>query len=293
MAAGAALDFAHETAESTSHTFDLNQIRYKSGAISEVDLSRTETAKLEADQAVDAATLALRAAKVQLAFLLGQRHAFTTSVIDASQLRYAMPAALSNATVASLVDRAIETRPDLRAQENQRARAAQAVALAKRQRFPDFGLNVQYSEQGSGNALRRWRTRHLAADAGDLADRLAAALLPAAGRDQEGARPTRARRTRRRAKLRAQVVADVENAFAGYQTAQARCSAWRGACSTARRRARELVQLQYQKGAASLLEYLDAQRTYIATKGEYIQDLTAYWNAIFQLEAATATQVTP
>ncbi|HXT97512.1 MAG TPA: TolC family protein, partial [Polyangia bacterium] len=72
VAAGAALDFARETAESTTHTFDLNQIRYKSGAISEVDLSRTETAKLEADQAVDATTLALHNAKVQLAFLLGQ-----------------------------------------------------------------------------------------------------------------------------------------------------------------------------------------------------------------------------
>jgi cobalt-zinc-cadmium efflux system outer membrane protein len=57
------------------------------------------------------------------------------------------------------------------------------------------------------------------------------------------------------------------------------------------RRARELVELQYQKGAASLLEFLDAQRTYVTTKGEYIQELTAYWNAIFQIEAATATGV--
>jgi cobalt-zinc-cadmium efflux system outer membrane protein len=56
-------------------------------------------------------------------------------------------------------------------------------------------------------------------------------------------------------------------------------------------RARSLVELQYQKGAASLLEYLDAQRTYVSTKGEYIQDLAAYWNAIFQIEAATATEL--
>ena len=55
--------------------------------------------------------------------------------------------------------------------------------------------------------------------------------------------------------------------------------------------ARQLVELQYQKGAASLLEYLDAQRTYVAVKGEYIQNLTAYWNAIFQIESATATEV--
>ena len=152
VAAGAALELARETAESTTHTFDLNQIRYKSGAISEVDLSRTETAKLEAEQMVDSATLALRTAKVQLAFLLGQRHLFNDFTVDASQLRSTTPAGLQSASVGSLVERAMQTRPDLRAQESQRMRAAQSVALAHRQRFPDFGLGVQYTEQGSGNA---------------------------------------------------------------------------------------------------------------------------------------------
>jgi cobalt-zinc-cadmium efflux system outer membrane protein len=52
------------------------------------------------------------------------------------------------------------------------------------------------------------------------------------------------------------------------------------------KRARDLVQLQYQKGAASLLEYLDAQRTYIANNVEYLQELANYWIAVYQLEAA-------
>jgi cobalt-zinc-cadmium efflux system outer membrane protein len=288
VAAGAALDFARETAESTTHTFDLNQIRYKSGAISEVDLSRTETAKLEADQAVDATTLALHNAKVQLAFLLGQRHAFNDFTIDASQLRFATPAILANATVATLVDRAMTTRPDLRAQENQRARAAQAVALAKRQRFPDFGVNVQYSEQGSFSANNAISPPTL--------ELSLTGSLPVFYQQQGEIKKAEAdARTQdaQAAKLRAQVVADVENAFAGYQTAQRQVQRMEGRLLDRAQRARDLVQLQYQKGAASLLEYLDAQRTYVTTKGEYIQDLTAYWNAIFQIEAATATPVMP
>jgi cobalt-zinc-cadmium efflux system outer membrane protein len=290
VAARAALDFARETAESTAHTFDLNQIRYKSGAISEVDLSRTETAKLEAEQAVDAATLALHAAKVQLAFLLGQRHAFTDFSIDAGQLRFASPAALANATVATLVDRAVQARPDLRAQENQRVRAAQAVALAKRQRFPDFGLSAQYSEQGSGN-------NPMSGPSAISPPTLEIALtgsLPLFYQQQGEIKKAEAdARTQeaQAAKLRAQVVADVENAFAGYQTSERQVQRMEGRLLDRARRARELVELQYQKGAASLLEFLDAQRTYVATKGEYIQDLTAYWNAIFQIEAATATPV--
>ena len=284
VAAGAALEFARETAESTAHTFELNEIRYKSGAISEVDLSRTETAKLEAEQVVDAATLALHNAKVQLAFLLGQRHAFNDFAIDASQLRYATPAALANATVPSLVDRAIQARPDLRAQENQRVRAAQAVALAKRQRFPDFGLSAQYSEQGTGMGAITPPTLEIALTGS----------LPLFYQQQGEIKKAEAdARTQdaQAAKLRAQVVADVENAFAGYQTSQRQVQRMEARLLDRAQRARELVGLQYQKGAASLLEFLDAQRTYVATKGEYIQDLTAYWNAIFQIEAATATGV--
>jgi cobalt-zinc-cadmium efflux system outer membrane protein len=284
VAAGAALEFARETSDSTAHTFDLNQIRYKSGAISEVDLSRTETAKLEAEQVVDAATLALHNAKVQLAFLLGQRHAFNDFAIDASQLRYATPAALANATVPSLVDRAIQARPDLRAQENQRVRAAQAVALAKRQRFPDFGLSAQYSEQGTGMGAITPPTLEIALTGS----------LPLFYQQQGEIKKAEAdARTQdaQAAKLRAQVVADVENAFAGYQTSQRQVQRMEARLLDRAQRARELVGLQYQKGAASLLEFLDAQRTYVATKGEYIQDLTAYWNAIFQIEAATATGV--
>jgi cobalt-zinc-cadmium efflux system outer membrane protein len=285
VAAGEALELAHETADSTAHTFDLNQIRYKSGAISEVDLSRTETAKLEAEQMVDAATLALRTAKVQLAFLLGQRHAFNDFAIDAGKLRSTTPA-LQDTSVAALVERAMERRPDLRAQESQRARAAQSVALAHRQRFPDFGLGVQYSEQGSSSAMNAISPPTL--------ELSLTGTLPLFYQQQGEIKKAEAdARTQdaQSAKLRAQVVADVENAYAGYQTAQRQVQRMEGRLLDRAQRARQLVELQYQKGAASLLEYLDAQRTYVAVKGEYIQNLTAYWNAIFQIESATATQV--
>jgi cobalt-zinc-cadmium efflux system outer membrane protein len=285
VAAGEALELAHETADSTAHTFDLNQIRYKSGAISEVDLSRTETAKLEAEQMVDTATLALRTAKVQLAFLLGQRHAFNDFAIDAGQLRSTTPA-LQSTSVAALVERAMERRPDLRAQESQRTRAAQSVALARRQRFPDFGLGVQYSEQGSSSANNAISPPTL--------ELSLTGTLPLFYQQQGEIKKAEAdARTQdaQSAKLRAQVVADVENAYASYQTAQRQVQRMEGRLLDRAQRARQLVELQYQKGAASLLEYLDAQRTYVAVKGEYIQNLTAYWNAIFQIESATATEV--
>jgi outer membrane protein, heavy metal efflux system len=301
VAAAAALELAHEIAGSTARTFDLNQIRYRSGAISEVDLSRTETVKLEAEQAVDTAGQALRQAKVQLAFLLGQRRGFTDFTIDAGQLRFATPAGLAGMNAQQLVDRAIAARPDLRAQESQRTRAGRAVALAKRQRFPDLGINLQYQQEGSASGststISGPNSSAMTQVAGVTPPTLQLSLtgtLPLFYQQQGEIKKAEAdgiTQDAQAAKLRAQVVADVENAFAAYQTTGRLVGRMEGRLLERAGRARQLVELQYQKGAASLLEFLDAQRTYVATKLEYIQDLNAYWDAVFQIEAATATEL--
>jgi cobalt-zinc-cadmium efflux system outer membrane protein len=297
VAAAAALDLAREIAGSTAHTFDLNQIRYRSGAISEVDLSRTETVKLEAEQSEDTAGQALRQAKVQLAFLLGQRRGFTDFTIDAGQLRFATPAGLAGMNAQQLVDRAIAARPDLRAQESQRTRAGRAVALAKRQRFPDLGINLEYQQEGSPSGSTILTPNGTATVAGVTPPTLQLSLtgtLPLFYQQQGEIKKAEAdgiTQDAQAAKLRAQVVADVENAFAAYQTTGRLVGRMEGRLLERAGRARQLVELQYQKGAASLLEFLDAQRTYVATKLEYIQDLNAYWDAVFQIEAATATEL--
>jgi cobalt-zinc-cadmium efflux system outer membrane protein len=59
------------------------------------------------------------------------------------------------------------------------------------------------------------------------------------------------------------------------------------------RRARDLVDYQYKKGAASLLELLDAQRTFVAINAEYYQDVSDYWTAFYQLEEAVGQELGP
>jgi outer membrane protein TolC len=56
------------------------------------------------------------------------------------------------------------------------------------------------------------------------------------------------------------------------------------------RRARDLVRVQYEKGAASLLELLDAQRTFAQIHAEYLQDLHDLWLANFRLLAAVGRE---
>ncbi len=283
--AGAALEFAREVAVAADSTFQLNQVRYKSGAISEVDLSKTEAAKLEADQTVDAASSALRQSKVALAFLLGQRHGFSDFAVDAQQLKFSVPAGLQGATSATLIDRAWNARSDIRAAAAQGQRAAAGLALARRLRFPDIGVGAQYQQQGTGKQAITPPTLELSLTA----------TLPLfyqqQGEIRKGEADVRMQEAQL-AKVRAQVVADVETAFGSYQSTRRLVERMEGRLLDRARRTRDLVELQYKKGAASLLEYLDAQRTYIATNLEYFQDLTGYWNAVFQLEAAVASDLT-
>ena len=74
-----AYHFAKEVVDSNQKTLELFQARLKAGAINEGDLARVETQKLESDQALDAATEALRQARVALAFLIGVRGIVPTS----------------------------------------------------------------------------------------------------------------------------------------------------------------------------------------------------------------------
>jgi cobalt-zinc-cadmium efflux system outer membrane protein len=57
--------------------------------------------------------------------------------------------------------------------------------------------------------------------------------------------------------------------------------------------ARGLVRIQYEKGAASLLDLLNAERTYTAIRVEYAQGLAGYWTAVASLEQAVAGELRP
>ncbi|MGZ5132803.1 MAG: TolC family protein [Caldimonas sp.] len=274
------LDFALQVQQGGNQIFQLNQTRYSAGAISEADLAKVETMKLEADQAVDIQTSALRAAKVQLAFLLGVRGSVPDYRVDQDLPKFRVPASMANASAESLIGAAIDHRPDLKAIGLQRDRAQAAIALARRQRFPDLSLNVQYSQQaGTTNAAAQPPTVSFGLIGTFPLFYFQAGEIKKAEADY---------RTQQlqRAKIEAQLVSDVEGAYNAFVSSRKLVERMEARLLDRAKRARDLVSLQYQKGAASLLEYLDANRTFIANNVEYLQDLANYWTAVYQLEAA-------
>jgi cobalt-zinc-cadmium efflux system outer membrane protein len=283
--------FARDVAESQVTTLKKFRARaqIRGGAISEGDLERVEVQKLEADQAVDTAAQAVRQARVALAFLLGVRGVVPDFEVDIKVLDYTVPARLAGATEATLLRQAFEKRPDLAALGYQHQQAREQLRLVRRQRFPDIALGLGYSFGGFGGYSTNGPIQ------GQTLSVSLSLPLPVFYHLQGEQRQAHAQlelASLQEAKQTAQVASDIANGLAAFATSKRLVERMEGP----RRDGGGLLESAhgafihteqlYDKGNASLTDYLDALRQYIATKNEYFGDLASYWTAVFEIEAA-------
>jgi outer membrane protein, heavy metal efflux system len=286
VALGQALATQREAQETLGRVAELNRARYQHGSISEVEVLKVETEKLSADQEVDRAQRDLEAAKADLAFLLGARGQMPRFEVDRELPAYHVPAALAGATMESLLGLARQHRPDLAAAVLGQERAAAGVKSSQRLRFPDVALGVGVSGQGSyQNAINPPTYSFGLTLTPPLLNRYQGEIVKA--------RADLLAQRAQLAKTQAQVLSDVHTAFTQLTSAKSRVERAERELLEHARRTRDLVQLQYQKGAASLLEYLDAQRILISTQLDYQSDLADYWQAVVLIGQAIGTEINP
>jgi cobalt-zinc-cadmium efflux system outer membrane protein len=283
--------FATDVAATQTTTLKKAQERYKGGAINEGDLQRIEAQKLAADQAVDIAEYTLRAARLELAFLLGVRGDVPDFEVDTKALDYAVPAALRDVTAVMLLRTAFDHRPDLVGRGYLAQQAEAQIELVKRQKFPDITLGASYAAGGYGGVSTNGPLQSPTITFSLSAPIPVFNTLQGEQRQAEAQYDANALQ---RAKTTAQVVNDVSTGVAAFIAAKRLVERMEGprrdggGLLQSARGAFEIVATQYEKGAASLTDYLDALRTYIAAKNEYFGDLANYWTAVYQLEAAVA-----
>jgi outer membrane protein, heavy metal efflux system len=261
----------------------LNETRYKNGAINGLELSRVEQAQLEASQAIDAAESGRKQAVASLMFLLGLRSAIPDVTLT-TDINYADVTRLKDATVESLHELALQNRTDVKIATANLGQAQTQLRQAKRSRLPDVQLQLGYSElcnsvscssepgffaglQGNVPLLYQQQGEIRRAESGTFV----------------------AERTLD--KTKAQVLSEVTQAYAGYGAAKSQVQRMESKLLEQAKRSRDLAQIMYRKGAASLIDFMDAQRAYVAAVLEYHQDLANYWSTVYQLEAVTATSL--
>jgi outer membrane protein, heavy metal efflux system len=278
------LVFAKDVQATNVKTLALFGARLGAGSINPGDLARIQTQKLEADQAVDSAIEALRQSRVALAFLLGVRGPVPDFAVDDKMLDYSVPPQLANTEEDRLLRLAFDHRPDLAAQGYQRSSAEAQIALARRLRFPDITVSAQYTQTGSGQDAIQPPTISFGLSA----------PIPVFYQQQGEIRKAEANydtQSLQHAKTTAQVVSDVATALAGYVASRALVERMEKALLPSAERAYRTVRTQIDGGIGSITDLLDAQRTYIATNVEYLQDLANYWTAVYQVEEAVGMEL--
>lgn len=281
------LDLAEGVRISAQKTLDLVETRYKAGAVSEADVARARVGALEAGQAWDAARQSLQSSKATLSFLLGWREKAPEFQLERRFEHVDLETKLPLDRQA-LVAEAKQNRPDYQAAEAQERGAEISLRLARREWAPDMTWSFGVSQEGTGQNALQPRTYSLGLSM----------PLPSFRRihgDISRAEAAHRIQSLQTARMEAQLVLDVDSAAAAFESALSRLDRMQAETGLlqAAKRSFDLVYFQYQKGAASLLEVMDAQRTFAGTQAEYLQTLNDYWAASFQLDQALGKERIP
>ncbi len=269
------LALAEQDLKSFQSTVDISETRYKDGDMSEGDLLKIKLQLLQFQTDVSQAQLA----RVQALITLRQSLGFESVSADydvAGELDY-QPVQTKRDDLESL---AIQQRPDLRAAV-QGVTAAQSQyelqrAIGKR----DITGTADYSHTGGTSGISLF----------------ASMPLPIFDRNQgEIARAryaiTQSQETQKGAQE--QVLTDVLDAYEGLQTNDQIVKLYRTGYLDQAQQSRDISEYAYKRGAASLLDFLDAERSYRAIQLAYRQALASYQLAVEQLREAVGTRILP
>jgi cobalt-zinc-cadmium efflux system outer membrane protein len=269
------LELAIESLKSFQNTVDIGEARYKDGDISEGDLLKIKLQLLQFQTDVSAARLARVQGLSDLRQLLGYE-SITADYDVAGNFDY-QPV---KGNLDDFQAKALQTRPDLRAAQQGVTAANSQYALQKAIAKRDVTAQASYTHVSDTNNVSLF---------GQIP-------LPIFDRNQgeiarTGFAITQAQEQERFAN--GQVLTDVRDAFENLRSNDQIVAVYRSGYLDQAKQSRDISDYSYRHGAASLLDYLDAERSYRATELAYRQALATYLAAVEQLREAVGTRSLP
>jgi cobalt-zinc-cadmium efflux system outer membrane protein len=269
------LDLAREDLKSFQNSVDISKERYRAGDISEDDYLKIHLQLLQFQSDAAQAEMARMQALSDLRQLLG-RESVPVDYDVAGPFDYVA----LNAKQEDLEVKALATRPDLRAAQQGITAANSQYELAKANGKKDVTAQINYTH---------------------IADESTASLfgqiqIPIFDRNQGEIARTKFVITQAQEQEKAasdQVLTDVADAYDGVQTNNQIIQLYRSGYLDEAQQDRDISEYAYKRGAASLLDFLDAERSYRATQLAYRQALAAYLLALEQLREAVGTRSLP
>jgi cobalt-zinc-cadmium efflux system outer membrane protein len=269
------LELAQEDLKSFQNTVDIAQARYKVGDIGEGDLLKIKLQMLQFQTDVSAAQLSRVQGLSDLRQLLGYES------IDAN---YDVTGSFDYQPVKGNVDdfqaTALQNRPDLRAAQQGVTAAISQRALQQAIGKRDITGEVNYTHIGYLNDISLFGQMQM-----PIFDRNQGEIARA------GFAITQAQEQERFAG--GQVLTDVRDAFENMRTNDQIVGLYRSGYLDQAKQSRDISEYAYRHGAASLLDFLDSERSYRATQLAYRQALASYLLGLEQLREAVGTRSLP
>jgi cobalt-zinc-cadmium efflux system outer membrane protein len=276
LLAKSVLALAKDDLANFSQEVDLNHARLVAGDLAEGDYLKLSLQKLQFEQDVSAAVLGLVQARATLRQLLGYQ-----SVTDDFDVKGTLQHTKPVVTLEDLEKKALDSRPDLQAAHTGVTLANDTVSLAFGNRARDWTWGGDYSYQSS---------TQIGAGVSFSMD------LPIHDRNQgEIARSQAAvkQSVETEASTKVGVETDVVNAYYGLKSNEEIVNLYESGYLKQATDSRDISNYAYQRGAASILDLLDAERSYRATQLAYRQAVAAQMIAVEQVNQAAGAQVLP
>lgn len=274
LQAKAVLNLAQENLSYYDRVLSVSRDRLKAGDIAQVDLDRLELQRVQFESDLQTAMVNLRTAKIQLLMLLNAH-----TPVDKLDVAGAFDFSEQILLLDEIRKIAFDTRPDLRAAEQSvdKARTDYRLAVANGSTDPTIGADLArnppipvYLGVSVNIPLR-------------IFDR------------NQGEKARTQLDIRRNERLRdanqAQVLSDVDSAFATINSNLALLRPYKAKYLKQAAAVRETISFSYQHGAASLLDFLSAQNDYRSVQLSYLNLIGAYLSAANQLNLAVGREV--
>jgi len=275
LLAESSLAFAQQDLDSFQKTVDISETRFHAGDMSEGDLLKIKLQLLQFQSDVSAAKLARVQALAGLRQFLGFE-----SVADDYDVSGDLDYQTVKATLPDLKTMAAQSRPDLISAQQGVTAARSQLALAEVNGKQDLTAGMNYTHTaGVSSAAFAFNIPLAVFDSnqGEIA-RTRYAITQAQEQLSETAQ---------------QVSTDVVDAYENLRTNDQIIQLYRGGYVDQAKQSRDISEYAYRRGAASLLDYLDSERTYRANQLAYRQALAGYMLAVEQLRQAVGTRNLP
>jgi cobalt-zinc-cadmium efflux system outer membrane protein len=275
----AIFDLAKENLAYYDHVLDVNRERYKAGGIAQVDLDRLELQRVQYESDLQTAEESLETAKIQLLMLLNDR-------TPVEQFDVTGPFDFSNqlASLDEVRQTALDNRPDLKAalQSVDKAKTDHRLAVANGSTDPTF--SAWYTYNPSFNNPFAHQTFG------------ASVSIPLRIFDRNQGEKLRTqldigRNEKLMDATRAQVFSDVDSSYATVQSTLILLQPYKDKYLQQASRVRDTIAFSYEHGAASLLDFLNAQADYRSVQVNYLNLVASYLNAASQLNEAVGREV--